>query len=1238
MTLNNKVADQADGATLASVELDDDAALTIPGGRVTTLELEDADDISGIRIIDQPAAGRVTVNPDNSLALVLSGSDYAGRLSFSYEVTQDDGEIETFVATFNVQPPTQEAGWGSGHAYMLETNDADDLVIETGDNHRDVFVSGSRDALTIAEIAQMEGLPTSAITGKWLANNPEYGSTPDKALAEDAGMALWSTLTGVGTAPSSHWLHFERGYTYSPGMLVASGTKGESELHPVHITAYGTGDIPVIDSFIRIFQHTSENVVVSDLHFTGGVMALTGKNLMFHDVLVSEEGLNVQNVEGFTLHNAHVLDIHDDSPTNGNTWDRFQDREAGIFVSKTSDLLIEGTTFVQTGWEYDYRADASAKGGQAPSTFSHNIYLQNTTSNVTFRDNITAESSSVGLIARGGGYIEGNVALDNNFGIAVRGGNYKDTDYIGNFTLLADNVVTSGAHKDTDAPIGAKAAGIADEGKDSSSVDNIVAHLADPNDPKDLAAKEFDQSANHTVNGYVYDDTIVYNWIGWKRYHLRDDRAENIDGLDEDALDDITIQNFAAEVLNDPGASIRDLTAFLREEGYNDEDATVTAQSIVDYFQQGFGIAGETRSDAETLRFVPNAVADGIRWDNKLNWSTQDLPGMVAGDSVDLGGNWVQYGGTHQIRDLDFGDGGQLTLTNGRLDVDGMTSAGAGGGTLAISAAGQIWIDGHDSADRLDVDLDGGRFANDGTIDGGVEIEVRAGQAILASDDGAMTLGADDTLTIIGSEGRVGFDGDEGGLATLHLSRGTDLRFALDKDGVSTLGEFRSGAFGDAPYVQSGIDLGQASLILDVSDLAGKTTTETLITADELAGSFDTVQIVGLPSNQDAELIISYQTDTVSLRLLAPGRGSGELTTRVIGTPSDLSSDTTTELARALGLEGGVPDSIQSAPSIVTEPIQAPQSDNRDAQPSEEPAQAALPPKAGLFDTPAAAADTAPPAAASPEETAPAPQTPTLGRPSDTSDVEEAPAEPVVQNTTAPRMISETRETGETKTLHLTGARSSDHLKGGTGNDTINGGDGVDTLDGGDGHDRLIGGTSNRDGRDFLNGGDGNDTLDGGYGNDVLRGDDGRDKLVGGYGIDRLMGGDDHDILAGGAFTDLLFGGSGRDFLNGGYGNDKLTGGSDRDVFFHAGHQGHGTDWVNDYNGAEGDLLRYGGAAQIEDFRITFDNAERSGNWGVDEAFVLHEPSGQILWTIVDGAAQDQIILRLNSGDFDLAG
>jgi len=70
------------------------APIPVDGGRVTTFMLDSALDITNVSVIDGPAHGNATVNPDNTIALVLSGSDYSGSLSMTMEVTYSDGSTE----------------------------------------------------------------------------------------------------------------------------------------------------------------------------------------------------------------------------------------------------------------------------------------------------------------------------------------------------------------------------------------------------------------------------------------------------------------------------------------------------------------------------------------------------------------------------------------------------------------------------------------------------------------------------------------------------------------------------------------------------------------------------------------------------------------------------------------------------------------------------------------------------------------------------------------------------------------------------------------------------------------------------------------------------------------------------------------------------------------------------------------------------------------------------------------
>ncbi|MEQ9696022.1 calcium-binding protein [Shimia sp. SDUM112013] len=224
----------------------------------------------------------------------------------------------------------------------------------------------------------------------------------------------------------------------------------------------------------------------------------------------------------------------------------------------------------------------------------------------------------------------------------------------------------------------------------------------------------------------------------------------------------------------------------------------------------------------------------------------------------------------------------------------------------------------------------------------------------------------------------------------------------------------------------------------------------------------------------------------------------------------------------------------------------------------------------------------------------------------------------------------------------LEGSNGDDYLHGGGDADSLNGGDGSDTLIGSSGHDVLVGGDSSDDLRDVLYGGGGNDTLEGGYGNDELRGDTGNDQIAGGFGADTVIGGVGNDTLTGSAFGDQIFGGDGDDFVNGGFGHDRVNGGEGADRFFHIGALGHGSDWIQDYDASEGDVLVFGNtSATRNQFQINTTHTanaagERSGNDNIEEAFVIYRPTGQIMWALVDGDGQSSINLQIGGAVFDL--
>ena len=226
---------------------------------------------------------------------------------------------------------------------------------------------------------------------------------------------------------------------------------------------------------------------------------------------------------------------------------------------------------------------------------------------------------------------------------------------------------------------------------------------------------------------------------------------------------------------------------------------------------------------------------------------------------------------------------------------------------------------------------------------------------------------------------------------------------------------------------------------------------------------------------------------------------------------------------------------------------------------------------------------------------------------------------------------------GSSRNDHILGMGGNDLIAGGTGHDTLDGGDGADTLNGGTGDDFLFGGPGASDLRDVIYGGDGNDWADGGWGNDELNGGVGNDTLNGDFGADTLIGNDGNDLLSGAAGADVMFGNAGNDTLNGGFGYDRLNGGAGADKFFHQGVADHGSDWVQDYSAAQGDVLQFGIAGATKaNFQVNYATTPGAGAAGVTEAFVIYKPTGQILWALIDGGAQTHINVQSGASTFDL--
>ena len=870
-------------------ELERGAVISVYGGRVTRL-VPTAPDIAELRILEQPGHGHASVNPDNTIALVLTRTEHAGDLSFRYEVTTPNGQTTQHEAVLEVVPSPQESAWGTGeNFYMLPVDASDRVIVEHGENHRKVYVSG--DGLTAADIAASNwGVSESDVTARWLQDNPEYGASEEMALHSALGIKLW---TSIPRYKASNWLLLERGHDYrfgngenDDGRLFIRAMHGESPLHPIFIGAWGTGEAPRITGRPRFWQKPSENVVVRDLNFRSGFSAsAVQKNFVFENVS-SDNQLNIQGtndipIKSITFRNSIIKDSYRTNPGSNNVtedgkWTAHTSRSAGLFVRGVEGLLFDGVIFDHNGWAPDFEPDGSIEGGQPPTMFSHNVYVQSDTRDVTMRNSITMRSASFGAQFRGGAYVKDTLFLDNNIPFNVLGGDYRGDGPVGNYSLIDGTVVTvsarRGSHK---TRIGARDWGVRNDALLTSLVNNIVAHANDPDDSTDTAmAQSALKHSKGVEKGVATDDTIIWRWgIGRKG---EDGTEANTDALDPEVMNNTTIQRYTADLLGQDTATVDDFGQYLR--GLDGSEYVAATQSVLSYFRAGFGIAETARDTATTLRFVPDPRGDGVRWDNRLNWDSGDLPGTVAGDSVDLGGNSVVFGGTVTLDDLTFGPSGGLLLTHGRLqvteDLEGGTDA-----TVEIDRAGQLWTTNTTAHTPLMLTVKGGRFVNAGTFDGPAMLTATGGQTLLATGGAEFRVDAQSHIHIDGAASRTGFDGDGEDPALVRFEPGAMLEFTAASGGVSTIGEFRSGAFGATPAVQSGVHLGGASLTVNLTDPTALDPL-ILIDVDEIIGKFEDVTIQGL-GDRDASIVINYKSDMVSVQLSS---GTGQVSISEIGT------------------------------------------------------------------------------------------------------------------------------------------------------------------------------------------------------------------------------------------------------------------------------------------------------------------------------------------------------------------
>ncbi|VDS07941.1 hypothetical protein PARHAE_01121 [Paracoccus haematequi] len=667
--------------------------------------------------------------------------------------TLQDGRV----CSVSVSRMSSKNGWGRAEYYMLETDDNGDLVLEPGDYHREIWVSGDPSAWTRASIAAAQTPPIAeaSVTGAWLLQRPFYGSTEAQKVSGAVAQLIIEAMHAAVASDRIHpswWLYVERGYDYT-GLDIKINLHGESPLHPRVIRAFGTGSVPKGIKYGNSGAYWPANLVSIgvDLDIT---LMRTFENWLTADTdfIGRHREFSGDKSRGLTLYRTKTFDGARQVPVNGSTWTAHPDRSSGIYFSDVLGSLFLDTFWDKNGWVQDQVVDGTwnnGQYGQPPSIYSHNVYTSEGQVDMSWHGMLTMRGASLGGQMRIGGWQIDCTAIDNMLGLQNSGLRWSDVEgnlatQTGFFPINIRTVATSGRDGNYITSAGAKKTGLDFLGVQSVDVDCLVLHVSNPDDAAEVAAKNNHQfSPNNSYYAYkhgrgsLWSNLVVRRWNG----------DLNLAGLVTSFIDTITIQRWAGQKLGKASATIAEYATYCR--GLSPRQLQLEIKAVNRYLlsarEPNLELPMEDRTTPQVLTFKPDFRGEGFRSDNPLNWSSKDTP--INGDSLEIGDNIVKWvKDSRSLEALSMGEQGIFQASSGKVSFEAVDA----GSHIEVGEYGKFYADSFDGF----ATVRGGRFAVNGPSAGDFE----------ASGQGQLILGPDcrirdgETLRIVGDMGKVGWD------------------------------------------------------------------------------------------------------------------------------------------------------------------------------------------------------------------------------------------------------------------------------------------------------------------------------------------------------------------------------------------------------------------------------------------------------------------------------------------------
>ncbi|TBN38659.1 hypothetical protein EYE42_12255 [Paracoccus subflavus] len=698
--------------------------------------------------MSSPSAGRTVLRSDGQTTVDLL--DQTGPVEVSVALGNDRTGV------IRAAPRAQQRGMHSGLFYWLAQEADGRFRIEPGRRHRKVYVSASAQAMTKAAIAAHAGVTETTVTAAWLAARPQYGGSVAMPIAMDAFNLLKNALWGGAKDGRSDWVMLERGYSYN--IEWPANIKGESELHPIVVDAWGTGSRPHLATGAQWIKPGPRFMVWRNLQIRKA-QPWYSYGTIFENCRMSEEENDLSRSGMITLREVGFHDIyrHTVEPAGATEWASHLNRKSGLYAAEFYNLMIDGCLCDMNGWKEGYDHARAATMPHPPSMYSHGFYLQYGSQGVHVRDSLFSRNASQGLQNRSGGQFERNLFLDNNIAAGLHSG--TNLGPIHQFNNAIDLVAYGAGYKRVNDSEGGFDWGFDISGKMTGQIGCIVAHLADPENLTEVSTRITSRTPYNTNTLFSGNDCQVFNWVGKPN--------ERVEGLDTTVLQQTTIQRFAGTKLGVARAALPDFVAYMRDAADGNSIGR-TVREAVQWTKARFGQPILERTTPADLFFRPDPRTDGFRWDNRLNWSTGDLPGLNVADSVDLDGHSPLFGTLDcDIASLTSG-GGTLDVTSGRLALGGLGD----GLDATVRLSGQLWLGA--TSQPVTIRANGGRLALTGTVSN-LALEARGNAEVLLGPDATVPAGK--ALVVSGQRVMAGWDGT--GTATLTVAGMLEFRAGI---------------------------------------------------------------------------------------------------------------------------------------------------------------------------------------------------------------------------------------------------------------------------------------------------------------------------------------------------------------------------------------------------------------------------------------------------------------------------